>query len=113
MADQQQYHEAAQAGGDQQPQRTADPATPANEFAEDLHGGEPRSGDHGGGQRRGYGYGGRAQFGDTSYGTPGYQPQPFDGVFGSHGGLYDGPPPDETHAAPDPDAPPPAVADET
>ena len=63
------------------------------EFAEELRGGEPRSGDHGGGQRRGSGYGGQARYNDLSYGNPGFFVEPFDGTFGAHGGLYDGPAP--------------------
>lgn len=63
------------------------------EFAEELRGGEPRCGDHGGGQRRGAGYGGQAKYNDLSYGNAGHYVEPFAGTFGDHGGLYDGPAP--------------------
>lgn len=43
---------------------------------------EPKTGEHGGGERRGSGNGGEAQYGDLSYSNPGSDPPPFSGTIG-------------------------------
>lgn len=93
MAQQQPTGPAAGASEHQQPLRPDDRPETFPEFAEELRGGEPRSGDHGGGERRGAGYGGQAKYNDLSYGNAGFSVEPFEGTFGDHGGLYDGPAP--------------------